>query len=98
MNRAQRAQDVRESAAELAKARGPVSHVSNAEEYQYRGEDGTPSHIANFTKGLPHNIETGLVINPDDYQLFVRGIDSGDPVDFIATPLGPGGEAKVMRG
>lgn len=89
MNRAQQSQQVRNSAAELAKSRGPIAHVANGEEYAYRGEDGSPSHIANFTKGLPHDVETGLLENPVDYQLLIRGIDSGEPADFIATPLGP---------
>ena len=89
MNRAFQSQKVRESAAELAKSRGPAEHKSNGEEYQYRNVDGKPSHIANFTKGLPHDLETGLLANPVDYQLFIRGIDSGEQADFIATPLGP---------
>ena len=38
---------------------------------------------------MPHDDDTGLVLNPDDFQRFVKGIDSGDPRDFIDTPLGP---------
>ncbi len=47
------------------------------------------SYIANFTKGLPHDTKTGLLLNPPDYRQFVRGIQSGDTADFEATPLGP---------
>ena len=89
MNRAEQAQQVRKSAADLARSRGPVAHIANSEEYEYRNKDGQPSHIANFTKGLPHDTETGLLLNPVDYQLFIRGIDSGTEADFLATPLGP---------
>lgn len=53
--------------------------------------DGKPSYLMSFTKGLPHNKETGLLSNPIHYQYFVRGIDSGDPRDFRDTPLGPQG-------
>lgn len=95
MNRAQQSQQVRNSAAELAKSRGPVTHIANGEEYAYRRDDGLPSHVANFTKGLPHDLSTGLLDNPVDYQLFVRGIDSGEPADFVATPLGPKDKSKT---
>ena len=88
-NRGLVSQHVRDSASELAKSRGPVQHLANGEEYRYRNAEGLPTHIANFTKGLPHDPETGLLLNPADYQRFIRGIDSGDPADFIATPLGP---------
>ncbi|MEM9897547.1 MAG: vanadium-dependent haloperoxidase, partial [Bacteroidota bacterium] len=50
--------------------------------------EGKPSYLVSFTKGLPHNFETGLVQNPDHFQYLVRAIDSGDPRDFRDTPLG----------
>lgn len=46
------------------------------------------AYVVSFTKGLPHDPNTGLVINPAHYQLFVRAIDSGDFRDFRDTPLG----------
>lgn len=49
---------------------------------------GKPSYMMSFTKGLPHDYKTGLLENPDHFQLFVKGIDSGDPRDFRDTPLG----------
>ncbi|MEM8906277.1 MAG: bromoperoxidase, partial [Bacteroidota bacterium] len=47
-----------------------------------------PTYLMSFTKGMPHNPKTGLLDNPDDFQKFVRAIDSGDPRDFRDTPLG----------
>ncbi len=38
---------------------------------------------------MPHDCKTGLVLNPADFRQFVKGIDSGDPRDFIDTDLGP---------
>ena len=35
-----------------------------------------------------------MICNPDDYQKFVRGIDSGDVRDFRDTPLGPKGSQQ----
>ncbi|MEM7453399.1 MAG: vanadium-dependent haloperoxidase [Planctomycetota bacterium] len=87
-SRRSQSKEVRINAAELAANRSPVHHCNNSEEYEYRGDAG-PSHIANYTKGLPHHPETGLLLNPVDYKLFVTGIQSGDPEDFRHTPLGP---------
>lgn len=47
-----------------------------------------PSHIASFTKGLPHDLTTGLLEDPADFRAFVRAIDSGEPRDFVDVPLG----------
>ena len=88
-SRAAQSQAIRIAAADLAKERGSITHQANGEELEYRQSDGTPSYIASFTKGLPHHTETGLLINPVDFRLFVKGINSGDPQDFLATPLGP---------
>ena len=101
-SRAEQSEAVRVAAAALAKARGPVTHVANGEEFEYRAPGGKPtadrpSHIANFTKGLPHDTETGLLLKEADYELFVKGIDSGDPADFLATPLGPPDKAWLAK-
>jgi hypothetical protein len=91
---------VRRNAAEIANQREHPAHVSNGEEFKYRNQDTTsdqynkPTHIANFTKGLPHN-DNGLLACAEDFQLFVRGIDSGDVRDFKDTPLGPPGQNGV---
>lgn len=46
-----------------------------------------PSHMMSFTKGMPHDEDTGMISNPADFQQFVKAIDSGDERDFIDTPL-----------
>lgn len=92
--RRQQAQNIRNNAAELAANRPHPQHINNKEEYEYRrpkpnGKGNEPSHIANFTKGLPHDETTGLLLNSADYGQFVLGIQSGDTTDFARTPLGP---------
>ncbi|MDJ0649395.1 MAG: vanadium-dependent haloperoxidase [Xenococcaceae cyanobacterium MO_188.B19] len=91
--RRQQAKQIRINAAELAASRPHPRHISNGEEFEYRRPtpDGKnePSYIANFTKGLPHNPDTGFLLNSADYRQFVLGIQSGDPQDFAQTPLGP---------
>lgn len=96
------ARQIREDAAELASLREHPSHINNGEEFKYRrtvgeteNEKNQPSHLANFTKGLPHDTETGLLLNPTDYRQFVLGIQSGSTTDFNLTPLGP---AKTVSG
>jgi hypothetical protein len=96
------ARDIRLEAAQVAFNRSPVIHESNGEELQHRfgnagpnsnPEDalrsGQPSHLTNYTKGLPHREDDGLIADPRDFQAFVRGIDSGDVRDFRDIPLGP---------
>ncbi|MDJ0583329.1 vanadium-dependent haloperoxidase [Crocosphaera sp.] len=83
------ARQIREDAAEFAYLREHPPHINNGEEFKYRTDDNSPSHIANFTKGLPHHPETGLLLNSADYRAFVLGIQSGNTIDFARTPLGP---------
>ena len=102
-----RARQIRLEAAELAFQREHPPHISNGEEFKYRiaresancaemvKQTNAPSHIANFTKGLPHDVTSGIIVDSNDYQQFVRGIDSGDPRDFQDTPLGPPGQDGV---
>lgn len=90
--RRQLARDIRLAATELAHARTHLPHANNGEEFRYRDGMNNPSYLASFTKGLPHQISDGnkgLLIDHEDFQLFVRGIQSGDPADFRRTPLGP---------
>ena len=89
-----RAKQVREEAANLAASRPHPRHVANDDELRFRNEDGTPNHLASFTKGLPHDFKTGLIKDPEHFQLFIRGIDSGDPRDFVDTPFGPDGYTR----
>ncbi len=90
-NRKQEALRVRITAAELAASRVHPPHVANGDEQKFRGDyngKNKPSYLASFTKGMPHQFGSGLVENPDDFQQFVKGIDSADPRDFVDTPLG----------
>ena len=93
--RRQIAQELRNSASHIAYIREHPRHESNGEEYKFRRiekedclKDAGPTHLTNFTKGLPHK-EDGSLIDPDHYQKFVIGIQSGNPADFAQTPLGP---------
>ena len=90
--RRQQVLEIRNSAAEFADKRLHPRHRANDDEQKFRRSiDGKNfcSYLANFTKGLPHNHGSGLVESPEEFQKFVKGIDSGDPADFIATKLGP---------
>ena len=90
-SRRQLARATRINAADLAASRPQPRHLSNSEECGYRrGKNKNEcSYIANFTKGLPHDTDTGLLLNPPDYRQFVLGIQSADIDDFSDTPLGP---------
>lgn len=97
-SRKEQALKLRHAAAQTAQSRLPVQHQANGDELRYRfNEDpttvrgGKASHIATYTKGLPHEEKDGLISNPNDYQQFVKGIDSGNSRDFQDTPLGPKG-------
>ena len=87
--RRNKAKEIRIGAAVAASMRFHPEHKTNGDEQKFTYSNGDPTCVASFTKGLPHNHTTGLVINPADYQQFIKGIDSSDPEDFIATPLGP---------
>ncbi|MGB5408640.1 MAG: vanadium-dependent haloperoxidase [Thiogranum sp.] len=98
-SRRQNALEVRTDAAELAAARPHPTHYSNGDERRFRFEDipdvtdprhgNTPAYIGNFTKCLPHDAD-GFLIDPVDYDNWVRAIDSGDPRDFRRLRIGPG--------
>ena len=91
--RKKEAWDKRLEANLLANERPIVDHLSNGDEQKFRMEDkdgkDRPIYLVSFTKGLPHDKDTGLIKDPQHFQYFVKGIDSGDPRDFRDTPLGP---------
>ena len=100
--RKKQALETRVNAAELAFERVHPEHQANGDELKFyrditipntprrRGSTKTlSSYMASFAKGLKHDFDTGLVANPDNFQQMINGIDSGDPRDFIDTPLGP---------
>jgi len=81
-SRRQLARQIREAAALHAYDRNHPDHIAN-------GDERADWHYAfSFTKGLRHDPDSGLLANPTDFEQFVRGIDSGDPRDFIDTPPG----------
>lgn len=91
--------EVRTSAAELAAARPHPTQRSNGDESRFRFEDiavdhdprrgNPPTYVGNFTKCLPHDTD-GFLVDPADYDAWVRAIDSGDPRDFRSLRIGPG--------
>ncbi len=91
--RRQDALERRNLASKLAHDRPHPRQISNGDEQRFRHQsnckkNGMPSYLMSFTKGLPHDDVTGLVVDPNYFQLFIRGIDSGDFRDFRDTPLG----------
>lgn len=87
---------IRVEAATLARERVHPPHFANGDEQRFRVPEemdnprsGELSLLGSFTKGLPHIMETGLARSADDFELFVKGADSGNPRDFIDIPLGP---------
>jgi hypothetical protein len=84
--RAKDALRYREEAAALAASREYPVHLSNGEEAEYQNPAGQLSYIANYSKALPHN-NLGEV-DPAAYRALLRALDSGDPRDFEAIPLG----------
>ncbi len=80
---------VRTDAAEMASSRPHPRHIANDDEHRY------PCYPASFTKGMPHDYDTGLISNPQVFVDFIKAIDSGDPRDFKDVALGPsGGKCK----
>ncbi len=105
-NRKEEARRIRVSASELAYNRPHLRHIANGDEQKFRKveidecsgkEKNVPSYLTSFTKGMPHDAINGLVLNSDDVQQFIKGIDSGDPRDFIDTNIGPVGYSSTNR-
>ncbi|MFH7029120.1 MAG: vanadium-dependent haloperoxidase [Heteroscytonema crispum UTEX LB 1556] len=77
---------IRQEAAQIAFGRGVYQHICNGEEQDYKGENGFPNFIANFSKGLPHNY-LGEV-DPNAYYALLTALKSGKQEDFETIPLG----------
>ncbi len=71
--RRQESYAIRLEAAELARSRNHPEHKANGEEQRYAGD----RYFMSFTKGLPHNQDTGLLEDPQDFVEFRRAIDEG---------------------
>ena len=72
-DRRQESYAVRLEAAELARSREYPTHKANGDEQRYAGAQ----YFMSFTKGLPHNPDTGLLQDPQDFVEFRRAIDDG---------------------
>ncbi|MCM1984650.1 vanadium-dependent haloperoxidase [Lyngbya confervoides] len=72
-DRRQESYAVRLEAAELARSRNHPDQKANGEEQKYAGAQ----YFMSFTKGLPHNPDTGLLQDPQDFVEFRRAIDEG---------------------
>ena len=72
-DRRQESYAVRLEAAELARSRQHPEHKANGDEQRYADS----KYFMSFTKGLPHNKETGLIQDPQDFVEFRRAIDDG---------------------
>ena len=79
-SRRERARSVREAAAELAFQRPHPEPRSNGD------EDSLPNRIGSYSKGLPHD-DRGEV-DPAAYDALLRAIETTEPADFEAIPLG----------
>lgn len=108
-DRKQDAYEVRVEAAKLAATRVHPRHVANGDEQKFHREIPDPckpkgktkivkSYLASFTKGMAHCYDTGLLLDPHEFQDFVKAIDSGNPRDFIDTQLGPAGYEEDEHG
>lgn len=81
MSRQQESFDIRVQAARIARRREVPPQTP-------RGDD-TERLIGSYTKGLPHTKKNGIIGQVDDYQDFVRAINTGRIRDIRAIQLGP---------
>lgn len=72
-DRRQESYAIRLEAAELARSRQHPPQKANGDEQRYAGDQ----YFMSFTKGLPHNPETGLLQEAGDLVEFRRAIDEG---------------------
>ena len=89
-DRQQKSFDVRRKAAELARSRQHPDHKANGEEQKYAGD----KYFMSFTKGLPHNPDTGLIQDARDFVEFRRAIDDGF-IDPFTDKVRHGAKYKV---
>lgn len=82
IKRKEESRQTRIDAAQKAYNRNHPIHRQNSDE-------AFPYKFMNFTKGLPHNTTTGLIMDEDHYEKFKEGICGGDPEVIRETPLGP---------
>ncbi len=88
--RQEKSYDVRLKAAELARSRQYPDHKANGDEQKYAGD----KYFMSFTKGLPHNPNTGLIQDAQDFVEFRRAIDDGF-IDPFTDKVRHGAKFKV---
>lgn len=79
-NRLEEAYRIRVAAAAKAKEREHPSHKGNGDEQRY----ASAHYAMSFTKGLRHNVTTGLIVDKEDFEDFRRAIDEGFIDTFTA--------------
>ncbi|NEQ60005.1 MAG: vanadium-dependent haloperoxidase [Moorea sp. SIO4A1] len=72
-NRSEKSFEVRLDAAKLARSRDYPTHKANGDEQRHADDQ----YFMSFTKGLPHNPDTGLLQDPLDFVKFRRAVDDG---------------------
>ena len=92
-DRRQESYAVRLEAAELARSRQHPEHKANGDEQRYAGAQ----YFMSFTKGLPHNEDTGLIQEPQDFVEFRRAIDDGF-IEPFTDRVRHGAKFKVVNG
>jgi len=92
-DRRQESYAVRLEAAELARSRKHPTHRANNDEQRYAGEH----YFMSFTKGLPHNPDTGLLQDAQDFVEFRRAIDDGF-IDPFSDRVRHGAKFEVISG
>eukprot|EP00177_Eucheuma_denticulatum_P001676 GFKZ01003014.1.p1 GENE.GFKZ01003014.1~~GFKZ01003014.1.p1 ORF type:complete len:597 (-),score=79.30 GFKZ01003014.1:219-2009(-) len=96
-DRREEAFNIRLGAATVARDRDHPPHVANGDENRFTDPEGNFTYIGSYTKGLPHDRQTGIITDPTHFQLFVNGINTGNPADIRKIPLGPQDLPKNLR-
>ncbi|MDQ3934138.1 MAG: vanadium-dependent haloperoxidase [Actinomycetota bacterium] len=89
-DRRKRARRVRESAARFAFDQPHPEQLDNGDEERF------PTRIASYTKGLPHNAQGE--VDGAAYDALLTAIESTEPGDFEAIPLGDPASCPSGRG
>ncbi|MEM6613224.1 MAG: bromoperoxidase, partial [Cyanobacteria bacterium P01_C01_bin.72] len=92
-DRRQESYAIRLEAAELARSRFHPEQKANGDEQKYAGD----KYFMSFTKGLPHESETGLLHDPLDFVELRRAIDDGF-IDPFSDRVRSGSRVKVENG
>jgi hypothetical protein len=92
-DRDNKAFEVRKDAAQLAKERRGSPHPINGEEEEYENKN----YIANYSKGLEHDDDTGEV-DPIEYKKLLKALRTGKQEDFnkIKLPFSDTNEAVPL--